>query len=349
MRSKKKYLIDGRFLNSMTTGIDRYAYQLLACLDKICRGSDIAILVTANAKEIPAYKNIRVIVKKRTRFWTQLVFGPYARLHGRIPVNLCNEASVLAPKGIVCLHDVCYAESEKMYPFLTEFPKEERDWFLKIYQRICKKADRLVTVSEFSKQRIHALLGVPDEKIAVIGNGWQHFNGVTPDMRIFEQYPQLKRKKYFFTLTSVNRNKNLDWVLKAAENNPQAQFAAAGRKLDSAVDFSQYPNVTYVADVSDCEIKALMQEAKAFIFPSFYEGFGIPPLEAMSVGTPVIVSHAASLPEIFGTAAHYIEPDNPRVDIEKLLAQPVSEKEPVLARYSWEKSAEKLLSLLKEN
>jgi len=69
----------------------------------------------------------------------------------------------------------------------------------------------------------------------------------------------------------------------------------------------------------------------------------------MSVGTPVIVSHAASLPEIFGTAAHYIEPDNPRVDIEKLLAQPVSEKEPVLARYSWEKSAEQLLSLLKEN
>ena len=76
MRSKKKYLIDGRFLNSMTTGIDRYAYQLLACLDKICKGLDIAILVPANAKEIPAYKNIRVIVKKRTRFWTQLVFGP---------------------------------------------------------------------------------------------------------------------------------------------------------------------------------------------------------------------------------------------------------------------------------
>lgn len=76
MRSKKKYLIDGRFLNSMTTGIDRYAYQLLACLDKICKGSDIAILVPANAKEIPAYKNIRVIVKKRTRFWTPAGIWP---------------------------------------------------------------------------------------------------------------------------------------------------------------------------------------------------------------------------------------------------------------------------------
>lgn len=68
MRSKKKYLIDGRFLNSMTTGIDRYAYQLLACLDKICKGSDIAILVPANAKEIPAYKNIRVNCQKTDTF-----------------------------------------------------------------------------------------------------------------------------------------------------------------------------------------------------------------------------------------------------------------------------------------
>lgn len=333
----------------MTTGIDRYAYQILARLDKICAGLDIAVLVPANAKEIPDYKNIRVIVKKRTRFWTQLVFGPFARLHGMTPVNLCNEASILAPKGIVCLHDVCYAESEKTYPFLTEFPKEEREWFLKIYRRVCKKADKLITVSEFSKERIHTLLGVPNEKIAVIGNGWQHLNDVTPDMHIFEEYPRLERKKYFFTLTSVNRNKNLDWVLKAAKNNPEAHFAAAGRNLDSVVDFSQYPNVTYIADVSDCEIKALMQEAKAFIFPSYYEGFGIPPLEAMSVGTPVIVSDAASLPEIFGTAAHYIQPDNPKVDIEKLLAQPVSEKELVLARYSWEKAAEQLLLLLKEN
>ena len=127
MRSKKKYLIDGRFLNSMTTGIDRYAYQLLACLDKICKGLDIAILVPANAKEIPAYKNIRVIVKK-----TDTLFGHswyLARMHGCTAGyrSICAmKLRVLAPKGIVCLHDVCYAESEKMYPFLTEFPKEER-------------------------------------------------------------------------------------------------------------------------------------------------------------------------------------------------------------------------------
>ena len=79
MRSKKKYLIDGRFLNSMTTGIDRYAYQLLACLDKVCRGSDIAILVPANAKEIPAYKNIRVIVENGHAFGHSWYL---ARMHG---------------------------------------------------------------------------------------------------------------------------------------------------------------------------------------------------------------------------------------------------------------------------
>ena len=83
-----------------------------------------------------------------------------------------------------------------MYPFLTEFPKEERDWFLKIYQRICKKADRLVTVSEFSKQRIHVLLGVPDEKIAVIGNGWQHLTALRRICAFLSNIRSLKEKIY---------------------------------------------------------------------------------------------------------------------------------------------------------
>lgn len=346
MSGKNKYLIDGRFLTSMTTGIDRYAYQILKELDKICAGRDIAVLVPVNAKEIPKYKNIRVIVSKHTRFWTQLVFGPYAMFHGRIPVNLCNEASMLAPKGIVCLHDVCYAESEQEFPFLAEFPDKERRWFLKIYKRICKKAVKLITVSEFSKERISTLLSISKDKINVIGNGWQHFNDVMPDMSVFEDYQKLEKKKYFFTLTSVNRNKNLEWVLEAAKENPNQQFAAAGRNLDSAADFSKYPNVIYVKDVTDGQVKALMKEAKAFIFPSFYEGFGIPPLEAMSLGTEIVVSNAASLPEIFKTSAHYISPDNAKIDLEKLLTEPVTAKEQVLERYSWKNAAEKLLLLL---
>lgn len=343
---KKRYLIDGRFFASLSTGIDRYAYQLLQELDKICAGLDIAVLVPANAKEVPQYRNIRVIVLKRTRFWTQLVFGPYAALHGRIPINLCNEVSLLAGKGIVCLHDVCYAESADVFPCVKDFPAEEKAWFCRIYQRICRKAKQMITVSEFSKERIHTILHVPKEKITVIGNGWQHFEQIVPDEAVFERYPQLVKKEYFFTLTSVNRNKNLEWVLAAAKENAQIQFAVTGRNLDKRVGFSGYPNVTYIPNASDEAVKALMKHSRAFVFPSYYEGFGIPPLEALSTGTQVIVSRTASLPEIFGGTAHYIEPDNPKVDLEALLKQPTAAPDQVLARYSWENAAKKLLAML---
>lgn len=344
---KKKFLIDGRFLASMSTGVDRYADQILKELDKICMDLDLSILVPANAKEIPKYRNIRGIVMKKTRFWTQLVFGTYAAFHRMIPVNLCNEVSVIAPKGIVCLHDVCYAETVEIFPYVNDFPKEEREWFLKIYKRICKKAKRIITVSEFSKCRIQELLGVASEKITVIGNGWQHFDIVVPDETVFIRNPQLVKGEYFFTLTSANRNKNLEWVIKAAEVNADQQFVVAGKNLDRLVDFSRYPNVIYVGYASDGEAKALMQHCRAFLFPSYYEGFGIPPLEALSTGTRIVVSKEASLPEIFGDTAYYIHPDHPSVDFSELLKESVAAPDLVLAKYSWKNAAEKLYRLLK--
>ena len=343
-----KYLIDGRFLASMSTGVDRYAYQILLELDKICENVNISILVPANAKEIPKYKNIRVIVSKRTKHWTQLVFGGFARLHGMKQINLCNEASMIAPNGIVCLHDVCYAEPESVFPYVNEFPKEEREWFLDIYKRISKKAEKIITVSEFSKQRIEKLLEIPAERISVIGNGWQHFSEVGTDETVFEANPHLIKGEYFYTLTSANKNKNADWVFRAAKLNPDKQFVISGKGLEKIVDFKEYPNVTYTGFAADETAKALMKHCRAFLFPSYYEGFGIPPLEALSTGAQIVVSERASLPEIFGKAAHYINPDNPKADLEKLLQEEVESPAGVLDRYSWENAAKKLLVLLEE-
>lgn len=344
----KKYLIDGRFLASLSTGIDRYAYQITRELDKICSDLELFILVPPNAKEIPDYKNIRVIRSGHTKCWTQLVFGLYASIHRYIPINLCNEASVLAPKGIVCLHDVYYAENADKYPCLKDFPAQEVNWFLKIYKRICKKADRLITVSEFSKKRIVELLHVPADKITVISNGWQHFKDVKVDDELMIEYPQLKNG-YYFTLTSANQNKNVKWVLEASKYNPNDIFVIAGKGLDQSIDFKSYPNIVYMGFASDEFVKTLMKHCMGFIFPSFYEGFGIPPLEALSAGADLIVSDAASLPEIFGKAAHFISPYNAHVDLKELMAEPVVGREQVLKKYSWGNAAKQLHELLLDN
>ena len=104
----------------------------------------------------------------------------------------------------------------------------------------------------------------------------------------------------------------------------------------------------YTGYASDQLAKTLMKFCKAFIFPSYYEGFGIPPLEALSLGAKVIVSNTASLPEIFGNSAYYISPDNADIDLNELISKPVADADEVLSKYSWEKSAKQLLDILKE-
>lgn len=338
----KKFLIDGRFLASQSTGIDRYAMEILKELDKVCSDVDISILVPANAIMIPDYKNIKIIKSKWSKWWTQGVFAYHAKKMKAMPINLCNEISTHAPDSIVCLHDVCYAED------VDYFPAEEASWFIELYRRVHKKACKVITVSEFSKSRIALFLRFNPDDILVAGNGWQHFEQVECNEQVFNQYPDITKKEYYFTLSSANKNKNVTWILENSKVNPDETYVVAGKGLDAMIDFSKYPNVMYVGYLDDADAKAFMKHCKAFIFPSLYEGFGIPPLEAMSVGATVIVSKVASLPEIFKKSAHYINPMRTDVKLSELMLEPIEDAKEILERYSWKNSAEKIHDMLLE-
>ena len=138
----------------------------------------------------------------------------------------------------------------------------------------------------------------------------------------------------------------------SGKKNPSELFVIAGNSVKNAktkIDFSALPNVIFTGYLSDGCAKWLMKNCRAFLFPSTYEGFGIPPLEAFSVGTKVICSNAASLPEVCGDAAAYIDPYDYEID----LSAPETEKKEayygaVLSKYSWKRSAERLKEILSE-
>ena len=113
-------------------------------------------------------------------------------------------------------------------------------------------------------------------------------------------------------------------------------------------DFEVPDNLKFLGYVSDEEAKTLMRDCKAFLFPTFYEGFGIPPLEALSTGAKVVVSDASCIREIFENSVYYIDPYNSDIDLKKLLDTPVESSEKILNKFSWRKSAEELGMMLCE-
>ena len=337
-----KFVINGRFLTQRITGVQRYAREIVSELDKICSDCDIEIAVPMTAAEIPAYSNIRVvrIGKRAGVLWEQTTFSRYVKNQRAVSVNLCNSAP-LTGKKVVAIHDV------KVRAHPEFFGWKFRAWYNLLFRNITRTAKAIITVSEFSKQEIVKYYRCDPSKIFVIYNAWQHFEAIPVAADVLEKF-QVTEKSYIFALGSLEPNKNLKWILNAAKNNPQETFIVGGG-INEAVfakqDFSLPPNVRLIGYLSDVESKSLMHYCKAFVFPSFYEGFGIPPMEAMVAGAPqIFVSDIPVMHEIFGNEVEYIDPQG---DGNGLKCEPHGNYSCTLLKYTWSDSAQKLMRYLR--
>ena len=166
----------------------------------------------------------------------------------------------------------------------------------------------------------------------------------------------LTKHNYFFALSSLTANKNFKWIAEAAANNPDQTFAIAGginnKVFAHNLNFPCPDNMKFLGYVSDSQAKTLMRDCKAFLFPSLYEGFGLPPLEAITSGCRhIVLSDIPVLREIYPRGAYFIDPfDSSSFNPDAIIHHEITDadREFYWDKYSWEKSAETVLQAVNE-
>lgn len=234
-------------------------------------------------------------------------------------------------------------------------------------ERSAKRSDRIITISEFSKREIIDLLCVPEEKVSVIYSA-HSFSEETADSEVtLGKYGITK--PYILYIGTIEPRKNLVRLihafemLKRNEKLPYRLVLAGGKgwqneEIYRAAKESLFAeDIIFTGYISNSERNCLYQNAELFAFPSLYEGFGMPPLEAMHWGCPVVTSDAASMPEICGDAAALVNPLDEE-DIVKGIMAVLSDKEYAEGlrkkgyeqekKFTWETSAQQLISVCKE-
>jgi glycosyltransferase involved in cell wall biosynthesis len=300
-------VVNGRFVTQPLTGVQRYCFELSLRLR--------SGMILAPSPALDDYRRLRdrVVVTGG-----RLTGHPWEQF--QLPWSVPRNGALLSPAGcgplahqnhVVTIHDLAVLERPEWYS------RSFALWYTQLLPALCKRARRIITVSNFCKRRIVESLGVSPDKVAVIGEAAsgcffpQTGEVVRDTLKRFGL-----RTPYFLAVGAVSGRKNLTRLLGAwtqvanrVDGAGLAIVAKEGLRFAGCSVLGRLPERTvHFRSVTDEELACLYSGSLGLLYPSLYEGFGLPILEAMACGCPVLTSNCTAMPEVASDAAILVDP-----------------------------------------
>jgi len=371
--------IDGSSILSERTGIGNYTFHLIQNLLRVDKKNEYVIFLNSYTKEIPDYaflsqenakvKHYRIPGPLLIKLWKYLHIPPIDFLIGKVDV-FHSPASYIPPQmrgfRVTTIHDIYFMRNPE------SCEKLGGKFLLSTLPRILSKMDKIIVPSFFTKNEITALLKIPEEKIVVIYEGVDHsiyhsyYNEIILD-GILKEYclPQ----NYILFVGTIEPRKNVEGLLLAYKrlqelvHNPPKLVIVGRRGMDSekvfelVMQLNIYKDVIFTGYIPQEHLPLIYRNSLIFVYPSFYEGFGLPVLEAMTCGVPVIISDNSALVEIAGEAGVIVDSNNYYQMAEKMrelitshrLREDLQKRAfDVSRRYSWDLTAKKTIKVYED-
>jgi len=348
---KPSIIINCRFLTQRTTGVQRYAIELSLRLKKLMPETIFVCprnILPANetlAKEL----NVKAIGLGNGHFWEQieLVYWLKVNCKNALLINFCNTGPLLFCNNVVTIHDLAFLE----YP--QWFSYGFRIFYKFLIPKLAQRSARILTVSYFSKTEIIKKLNIDPERIDVI------YNSVDKRFKP-TQYPQ--DSIYALFVGSMDPRKNMQRIIDSLPFFPKGiklKIIGGGSKSFGRLKsrFEHDDRIEWLGYLSEAELIGCYSNALCLIYPSLYEGFGLPPLEAQALGIPIIVSDISVFREVFQDSGVYCNPlDKMSISncVDGILNLSEIERKNLVSkgilnakRFSWDFSAHRVCEIIK--
>lgn len=368
--------IDARFFGSVGKGLGRYTQKLVENLEQVDKENQYYIFLRKENWDEYQPQNVNFIKVMADipwyGFWEQIQFPKILK---KFELDLVHFPHFNVPifyrgKFIVTIHDLILLryptqKASALSPLFYFFKKTAYGF---VIRHAIKKSEKIIAVSKHTKKDIEKYFHVGGEKISVTYEGIDASSPKNhePVADVFQNYGIIK--PYLLYVGNAYPHKNLERLVlvfrEIAKKHPHLHLVLVGRedyfysRLKKFVSDNFAKNVIFADFVPDKHLELVYKEALLYVFPSLYEGFGLPPLEAMAKNIPVASSNSSCLPEILGKAAFYFDPDG-MAEMAETIENAISDGElrkkmitrgkEQIKKYSWEKMAKETMEIYKKS